>query len=109
MFGVKFYALFGEFLIFVGPIEPRGQKIMRFANNVGNAGPHVCQTFLNDVYFFNGSRIVDSSAMAPILTLTSFRCTGNFLLWRSIWANMLDCSDIFEPNKRIFYYFVNLK
>jgi hypothetical protein len=29
---------------------------MRFANNVGNAGPHVGQTFLNDVYFFNGSR-----------------------------------------------------
>jgi hypothetical protein len=44
-------------------------------------------------------------------TLTSFRCTGNSLLWRAIWANMLDCcgelfiSDIFEPNKRIFYYF----
>jgi hypothetical protein len=39
-------------------IGPRGQKIMRSTNNVGNAGPHVCQTFLNDqcVYFFNGSR-----------------------------------------------------
>jgi hypothetical protein len=23
---------------------------MRSANNVGNAGPHVCQTFLNDVF-----------------------------------------------------------
>jgi hypothetical protein len=44
-------------------------------------------------------------------TLTSFRCTGNSLLWRAIGANMLDCcgglfiSDIFEPNKRNFYYF----
>jgi hypothetical protein len=25
---------------------------MRFANNVGNAGPHVRQTFLNDVFTF---------------------------------------------------------
>ena len=31
-----------EFLKFIGP---RGQKIMRSANNVGNAGPHVRQTF----------------------------------------------------------------
>jgi hypothetical protein len=30
----------------------RGQKIMRFANNVGDAGPHVRQTFLNDVFTF---------------------------------------------------------
>jgi ABC-type enterochelin transport system substrate-binding protein len=29
-----------------------GQKIMRSANNVGNAGPHVRQTFLNDVFTF---------------------------------------------------------
>jgi hypothetical protein len=36
-----------EFLKFIGP---RGQNIMRSANNVGNAGPHVRQTFLNDVY-----------------------------------------------------------
>jgi hypothetical protein len=35
-----------EFLKFVGPIGPTGQKIMRSANNVGNAGPHVSQTFL---------------------------------------------------------------
>ena len=41
-----------EFLKFVGPIRPRGQKIMRSANNVGNAGPHVRQTFLNDVFTF---------------------------------------------------------
>jgi hypothetical protein len=38
-----------EFLKFVGPIGPRGQKIMRPANNVG---PHVRQTFLNDVFTF---------------------------------------------------------
>jgi hypothetical protein len=38
-----------EFLKFVGPIRPRGQKIMRSANNVG---PHVRQTFLNDVFTF---------------------------------------------------------
>jgi hypothetical protein len=25
---------------------------MRSANNVGNAGPHVSQTFLNDVFTF---------------------------------------------------------
>jgi hypothetical protein len=31
-----------EFLKFIGP---SGQKIMRSANNVGNAGPHVRQTF----------------------------------------------------------------
>ena len=36
-----------EFLKFIGP---RGQKIMRSANNVGNAGPHVRQTFLNYVF-----------------------------------------------------------
>ena len=35
-----------KLLKFVGP---RGQKIMRSANNVG---PHVCQTFLNDVFTF---------------------------------------------------------
>jgi hypothetical protein len=41
-----------EFLKFVGPIVSRGQKIMRSANNVGDAGPHVRQTFLNDVFTF---------------------------------------------------------
>jgi ABC-type enterochelin transport system substrate-binding protein len=41
-----------EFLKFVGPIGPRWQKIMRSANNVSNAGPHVRQTFLNDVFTF---------------------------------------------------------
>jgi len=35
-----------EFLKFIGP---RGQKITRSANNVG---PHVRQTFLNDVFTF---------------------------------------------------------
>jgi hypothetical protein len=56
--------------------------------------------------------IVDSSPMAPLFfTLTSFRCTGNSLLWRAIGANMLDCcgglfiSDIFEPNTRFFLLF----
>jgi hypothetical protein len=38
-----------EFLKFIGP---RGQKIMRSANYVANAGPHVRQTFLNDVFTF---------------------------------------------------------
>jgi ABC-type enterochelin transport system substrate-binding protein len=51
-----------EFLIFVGP---RGQKIMRSANNVGNAGPHDRQTFLNDVFTFltevgNAGRIINT-------------------------------------------------
>jgi hypothetical protein len=46
-------------LKFVGP---RGQKIMRSANNVG---PHVRQTFLNDVFTFltevgNAGRIVNT-------------------------------------------------
>jgi hypothetical protein len=48
-----------EFLKFIGP---RGQKSMRY---VGNAGPHVRQTFLNDVFTFltevaNAGRIVNS-------------------------------------------------
>jgi hypothetical protein len=51
-----------EFLKF---IRPRGQKIMRSANNVGNAGPHVRQTFLNDVFTFltevgNAVRVVNT-------------------------------------------------
>jgi hypothetical protein len=38
---------------------------MRSANNVGNAGPHVRQTFLNDVFIFltevgNAGRIVNT-------------------------------------------------
>jgi hypothetical protein len=38
---------------------------MRFANNVGNGGPHVRQTFLNDVFTFlievgNAGRIVNT-------------------------------------------------
>ena len=54
-----------EFWKFVEPIGPRGQKIMRSANNVGNAGPHVSQTFLNDVFTFltedgNAGRIVNT-------------------------------------------------
>jgi hypothetical protein len=54
-----------KFLKFVGPIGPRGKKIMRSANNVGNAGPHVRQTFLNDVFTFltevgNADRIVNT-------------------------------------------------
>jgi hypothetical protein len=39
-------------LKFVGPIGPRRLKIMRSANIVGNAGHHVRQTFLNDVFTF---------------------------------------------------------
>ena len=46
---VSFKSIYAEFLKFIGP---RGQKIMRSANNVGNAGPHVRQTFLNDVFTF---------------------------------------------------------
>jgi hypothetical protein len=51
-----------EFLKFVGPIGPRGQKIMRSANNVG---PHVCQKILNDVFTFltevrNAGRVVNT-------------------------------------------------
>jgi hypothetical protein len=54
-----------EFLKFVRPIRPRGQKIMRSANKVGNAGPHVRQTFLNDVLTLltevgNAGRIVNT-------------------------------------------------
>ena len=51
-----------EFLKFIGP---RGQKIMRSANNIGNAVPHVRQAFLNDVFTFltevgNAGRIVNT-------------------------------------------------
>ena len=54
--------LLTEFLKFIGP---KGQKIMRSANNVGNADPHVRQTFLNDVFTFltevgNEGRIVNT-------------------------------------------------
>ena len=54
-----------EFFKFVGPTGPKEQKIMRSANNVGNAGPHVRQTFLNDVFTFltevgNAGRIVNT-------------------------------------------------
>jgi hypothetical protein len=52
-----------EFLKFVGPIGPRGQKIMRSANNVGNAGPYVCQTFLNDVFTFLLMKLNTESAL----------------------------------------------
>jgi hypothetical protein len=38
-----------QILKFIGP---SGQKIMRSANNVGNAGTHVRQKFLNDVFTF---------------------------------------------------------
>jgi hypothetical protein len=63
--GVKHHKPTTEFLKFVGPIGPKGQKIMRSANNVGNAGPHVRQTFLNDVFTFltevgNAGRIVNT-------------------------------------------------
>jgi ABC-type enterochelin transport system substrate-binding protein len=52
-------------LKFVGPIGPRGQKIMSSANNVSNVGPHVRQTFFNDVFTFltevgNTGRIVNT-------------------------------------------------
>jgi hypothetical protein len=41
------------------------QKIMRSANNVGNVGPHVRQTFFNDVFTFltevgNTGRIINT-------------------------------------------------
>jgi hypothetical protein len=57
-----------EFLKFVGPIGPKGQKIMRSANIVGNAGSHVRQTFLNDVLTLltevgNAGRIVNTGTI----------------------------------------------
>ena len=59
---MKRFNLHQEFLKFVGP---RGQKIMRSANIVGNAGPRVRQTCLNDVFTFlteggNAGRIVNT-------------------------------------------------
>ena len=52
---VSFKSICAEFLKFIGP---RGQKIMRSANNV-------CQTFLNDVFTFltevgNAGRVVNT-------------------------------------------------
>jgi hypothetical protein len=58
-----------EFLKFIGP---RGQKIMRSANNVGNAGPHVRQTFLNDVFTFE-------TEVGIILRITIYSNTGIFI------------------------------
>ena len=57
-----------EFLKFVGPIGPRWQKIMRSANNVGNAGPHVRQTFLNDVFTFL-TEVATSSVNSEFVTV----------------------------------------
>ena len=59
---VMIFAYYSEFLKFIGP---RGQKIMRSANNIGNAGPHVRQPILNDVFTFltevgNAGRIVNT-------------------------------------------------
>jgi hypothetical protein len=56
------FSQYPEFLKFVRPIGSMGQKIMRSANNVG---PHVRQTFLNDVFTFltevgNADRIVNT-------------------------------------------------
>jgi hypothetical protein len=64
VYSIQHYMI-SEFLKFVGPIGPRGQKIMRSANKVGNAGPHVRQIFLNDVFTFltevgNAGRIVNT-------------------------------------------------
>ena len=61
-----------EFLKFIGS---RGQKIMRSANKVGNAGPHVCQTFLNDVFTFvtevgNADRIVNTGTIFYLFLVT---------------------------------------
>jgi hypothetical protein len=44
---------------------------MKSANNVGNAGPHVRQTFLNDVFTFlpevgNAGRIVNIGTSSVI-------------------------------------------
>ena len=63
-------------------VGPRGQKIMRSANNVGNAGPHVRQTFLNDVLTFlaevgNAGRIVNtgtSSVNSEFVTTLNTQC-----------------------------------
>jgi ABC-type enterochelin transport system substrate-binding protein len=61
-FKVKELQTVAKFLKFVGS---KGQKILRSANNIGNAGPHVRQTFLNDVFTFlmevgNTGRIVNT-------------------------------------------------
>ena len=45
----KIFIEITEFFKFIGPRE---QKIMKSANNVDNAGPHVRQTFLNAVFTF---------------------------------------------------------
>jgi hypothetical protein len=39
---------------------------MRSANNVGNAGPHVSQTFLNDVFTFLMIHLFDSGMLLII-------------------------------------------
>jgi hypothetical protein len=46
---------------------------MRSANNVGNAGPHVRQTFLNDVFTFltevgSAGRIVNTGVVKFLAT-----------------------------------------
>jgi hypothetical protein len=75
----------------IGPIGPRGQKIMRSANNVGNAGPHVSQTFLNDVFTFL-TEVGNAGALPTLLAdlmifcplgpigPTNFKNSGIFIL-----------------------------
>jgi hypothetical protein len=57
---------------------------MRSANIVGNAGPHVRQTFLNDVFTFltevgNAGRIVNTgtSSVNSIFMIDTLPCCRN--------------------------------
>ena len=66
-FGVVSLTFTTEFLKFVGP---RGQKIMRPANNVS---PHVRQTFLNDVFTF----LTEVGSAGRIVNTEQVRSTRN--------------------------------
>jgi hypothetical protein len=90
-----------EFLKFVGPIRPREQKIMRSANNVGNAGPHVRQTFLNDVFTFltevgNAGRIVNTGTSSVNSEFVTALNTWYFICFWSILLVTVMKINIFE-------------
>jgi ABC-type enterochelin transport system substrate-binding protein len=93
-----------------------GVKIMRSANNVGNAGPHVRQTFLNDVFTFltqvgSAGRIVNtgtSSVNSEFVTAAKYLFTGS-LKNRSIDNLETQKKYISMKNSQFFNYLLYAK
>ena len=74
---------------------------MRSANNVGNAGPHVSQTFLNDVFTFltevgNAGRIVNTGTSSVNSEFVTASNTWYFICFWSILLVTVMKINIFE-------------